>query len=85
MLLRFAPLSLLCCLALLASQAAWGDPPKADARPRTDRNGYPLPPGAIARMGGTVRLGHGSPVLALAFSPDGKTVAAGGGERNCGT
>jgi WD40 repeat protein len=36
-----------------------------------------LPSGALARLG-SLRLGHGGSTIALAYSPDGKTLATGG-------
>jgi RNA polymerase sigma factor (sigma-70 family) len=58
-------------------------PPETEgkASARADRHGDPLPKGAVARMG-TTRMWHGEETSdawnsrPLAFSPDGKTVAA---------
>lgn len=50
-----------------------------DERPRTDRFGDPLPPGAVARCG-TIRLRHPQWVNSVRFTPDGKFLASAGWE-----
>lgn len=51
------------------------DRPQQRKTSRVDRYGDPLPPGAIARLG-TVRFRHEGEAYSVAYSPDGKTVAA---------
>jgi RNA polymerase sigma factor (sigma-70 family) len=47
-------------------------------RPRLDRHGDPLPPGALARLG-TLRFRLGNGIYAMALAPDGKTAVSVGG------
>src|SRR5262249_38575806 len=54
--------------------------PEGEAPVRIDHLGDPLPPGAVARLG-TTRLRHANWVNAVAFAPDGKTLASASWDR----
>ena len=79
---RSLPSFLAVAAALLPCRPAWAEPaqdakPTAAAKapqPRTDLNGDPLPPGAVARLGAACLCQQS--VFYLAFSPDDKVVAA---------
>jgi WD40 repeat protein len=71
-------------IALASGLPGWGqEPPRQPrpAKPYLDLHGDPLPRGAIARLG-TVRFRHAGAVHAVAFSEDGKLLAASSDGRN---
>jgi WD40 repeat protein len=71
--LRLVSFAAVLCLAAAPSGL------RAQGKPgRVDRHGEPLPPGAVARLG-TLSWQQPTGVTAVAFSPDGKVLAAGSG------
>jgi WD40 repeat protein len=73
--LLVAGLLVLAAQSVPAQEAKQGAPRNQAAR--VDLHGDPLPAGALARLG-SVRFHHEGGVIAAAFSPDGKTILAGG-------
>jgi WD40 repeat protein len=72
-LVRFFSIFLLLFGGLLtAARPSAGDP--AEKRLKTDNHGDPLPPLARLRLG-TTRFQHGGEIVALAFAPDGGSIA----------
>jgi WD40 repeat protein len=65
---------------VLTAGGADKEEPKPREVPRTDLHGDPLPPGVVARLGSS-RLRHFGGVFAFAFTPDGKAIVSGGGDK----
>src|SRR5262245_13974907 len=72
---RWLSLSLLLGAALLAAAEPSRTPPDPPAA-----DDAVLPPGALARFGSSW-FQHGNTIFAVAFTPDGQTLAAGDGDR----
>jgi WD40 repeat protein len=66
-------------LLFTPGQALHGEPPRPAAPVRLDHHGDPLPDGVRFRLG-TVRLHHDGDVMALAWLPDGRTLASAGSD-----
>ncbi len=73
---------LLLGLLVLPGFPAAGEQPAAGRADtvRTDQFGDPLPKGALARLGTTIRFRDGNYIRTVAVAPDGKTLALGGYE-----
>jgi WD40 repeat protein len=71
-------LTLFLCLASGLTPLAITGAGAQEKAARMDRHGEPLPPGALARLG-TLKWQQKTGVTAVAFAPDGKTLAAGSG------
>ncbi|MCI0457688.1 MAG: hypothetical protein L0Z62_12020, partial [Gemmataceae bacterium] len=56
-----------------------GAQPAQSPRVPVDQFGDPLPAEALARLG-TIRLQHGAPAWAIAFAPDGRSLASAGSD-----
>src|SRR4051794_8981058 len=67
-------------VAALVAVLAADETPGAGNPVPVDRDGHPLPRGALARIG-SARLSHGAQVNRLAFAPDGKILASAGQDR----
>src|SRR5690242_14154116 len=67
-------------VALLLIPPSWGGEPQSK-KAHVDLYGDPLPPGAIARLG-TGRFRQDGHVRGVAFSPDGKLLAAYSADRS---
>src|SRR5262245_11038228 len=59
---------------LLVPSLVLSEPP---AKARLDAHGFPLPDGAIARLG-DLHFAQPGPITAMALSPDGKVIATAG-------
>ena len=77
--LRFLSVSVLVFAGLTLSPGQEAAKKQTPTPMALDLSGDPLPPGAVQRFGSS-RLRHGSRVLSLAFSPNGRILAAGGGD-----
>jgi WD40 repeat protein len=75
-----ASLALAGCLALVSPFSTRATPPAEGKPRRADRDGDPLPQGALLRLG-TARLRHGDPIQVLTYSPDGSLLLSTASDR----